>query len=87
MYRIVANNLWKKYLLLSLTVTPHSPIKKWLPYVMYEPPTKKSRSLTVYIIHVSDNGNLASKIAITQAEGSVDYLTTYLEEEFSETSK
>ena len=61
--------------------------KEVVPYGMYEPPTKKSRSITVYIIHVSDNGNLASKIAITQAEGSVDYLTTYLEEEFSETSK
>ena len=34
--------------------------------VMYEPPTKKSRSLTLAIINASDNGKLAAKITITQ---------------------
>ena len=35
-------------------------------YVMYEPPTKKSRYLTAAIVNTADNGNLAEKKIITQ---------------------
>ena len=49
---------------------------------MYEPPTKKNHYLNEAIINVVDNGNSASKITITQEEGSVDYLTTHVEESF-----
>ena len=54
---------------------------------MYEPPTKKSRSLTAAKINAADNGNLYEKLTITQEEGYVDYSTTHLEEGLSETSK
>ena len=47
--------------------------------VMYELPTKKSSSLTAAMINAEDNGNLDSKIAITQEEGSVDYSTEHVE--------
>ena len=55
--------------------------------VMYEPPTKKSRSLTAAIINAADNRNLDAKITITQEEVSVDYSTIYVEESLSETPK
>ena len=54
---------------------------------MYEPPTKKIRSLTAAIINASDNGNLAAKITITQEEGYVYYSTKHAEEEYIETPK
>ena len=47
---------------------------------MSEPPTKKSRSFTATIINASDNGKLATKLKITQEEGSVDYSTTHVGE-------
>ena len=39
---------------------------------MYEPPTKKSRSLTEAIIDEAYNGYLTEKITITQEEGYID---------------
>ena len=54
---------------------------------MYEPPTKKSRSLTEAIIDEAYNGYLTEKITITQEEGYVDYSTTHIEESLSETLK
>ena len=35
-------------------------------YVTHEPPSNKIRSLTAAIINAADNGNVASKITITQ---------------------
>ena len=48
-------------------------------YVFYELPTKKSRSLTAFIIKVAENGNLAAKRTITNEIGYVDYSTTRVE--------
>ena len=55
--------------------------------IMYEPPTKKSRSLTASIINAEDNGNLSGKITIKQEEGYVDYSTKHVEEVLLETLK
>ena len=65
----------------SFFSTPSNPSlahKEVVPDVMYEPPTKKSRSLTSSIINAADNGNLAGKITITQEEISVNYSTTHV---------
>ena len=58
-----------------------------LSYVVSEPPTNKRSSLPEVIINSSDNANLDAKITTTQEEGYVASYTTYVEAEFSETSK
>ena len=54
---------------------------------MYEPPTKRIRSLTEAIINAADDVNFSEKITITQEEGSVSYSTTHLEEALPEISQ
>ena len=50
---------------------------------MYEPPTKKSHSLTAAINTLADNGNLVAKTKILEEYESVDYSTTHVEEALS----
>ena len=80
----MAHNIWKK----EIFSTPDNPSlahQEVVSDVMYETPTKKSRSLTAAIINVAYNGNLSAKTTVTQEEGSIDYSTTHVEKEFPET--
>ena len=72
MYLILDHNLWKKTLFIITPSNPSLAHQEVVSDVMYEPPTKKIRSLTTAIINVADNGNLDGKITITQEEGYVD---------------
>ena len=82
----MAQDTWKK----AIFITPGNPSlahQEVVSDVMYEPPTKKILSLNAAIINAADNGNLASKIKTNQEEGSADYSTTHVEEEFTEKPK
>ena len=72
---------------ISTTGNPSLTHQEVVSYDMYEPPTKKIRSLSASIINAAHNVKLAAKITITQEEGSIDYFTTYVEETLTETSK
>ena len=55
--------------------TPDNPLlahQEMVSDVMYEPPTRNIISITAAIINATDNGNLATKIIITQEEGYID---------------
>ena len=54
-------------------------------YVISEPPTNKSRSLTAAIFNVANNVKLDGKPTITQEEGYSDCSRTHVEEALSET--
>ena len=87
MYLILDHNLWKKTLFIITPSNPSLAHQEVVSDVMYEPPTKKIRSLTEAIINAAYDVNLAAKMTITQEEGSVNYSKTHLEEALPEISQ